>query len=590
MKELGHLKLVHFFVSATFGAIIPYLPVLFICNGVDYFKSGILLSLPPFIGLFSRPLLLSFIEKFAFFKPSLVIGIALNAFVLLLLQTVHTDLNCKHSGSVQVERVKLSKDYCYLETTEENLSCNYDTIAKSLRGRTVHYEGQSVSLNCCFYSKKSVQFGSMTNPDLHDQCFGPEAGANGSRSQFLPIPDGNINTCRQCSDVLSNLQFSDFQNKSCDQTNEILPNNSRSDPFAQYAVVMTAYSFYSCVILPVLDTLSVQYCRNLPDSDFNMQKLWATAGYGSAALLSSILLSFSEYFRTISLFHGFAPFIPFTLFSIICLILTSYFKFPQPTPSAQLNFGISSLIQTSESLVFVLVMTVLGCLSGIHSVFFVLYLLHSGAYFICIGIAFSMYSLLDLLLYFSRRKVVFMLGPRAVIYFALTTYFVRFYIYSWTESVLFILPVELLHAVCFSTMWYASVDLASQIAPMGLSAAFQSLVSNAYWHIGVGLGAVIGGAVYEQFDYVVLWRLSAFVALGTGMLYVIFTHIIHPFLSGRGCIPTTVAADTQDFFEDDLDDLLDDNLAPFQNFTSDEEYLILDAPGDYSIVNSKGEW
>ena len=43
-------------------------------------------------------------------------------------------------------------------------------------------------------------------------------------------------------------------------------------------------------------------------------------------------------------------------------------------------------------------------------------------------------------------------------------------------------------------------------------------------------------------------------------------------------------ADTQDFFDDDLDDLLDDDVIQFQNFTSDEEYLILDAPGDYSIV------
>ena len=46
----------------------------------------------------------------------------------------------------------------------------------------------------------------------------------------------------------------------------------------------------------------------------------------------------------------------------------------------------------------------------------------------------------------------------------------------------------------------------------------------------------------------------------------------------------SVPADTQDFFDDDLDDLLDDDVIQFQNFTSDEEYLILDAPGDYSIV------
>ena len=100
---------------------------------------------------------------------------------------------------------------------------------------------------------------------------------------------------------------------------------------------------------------------------------------------------------------------------------------------------------------------------------------------------------------------------------------------------------------------------------------------------------MIGGFLYEEFGCTVLWRSAAFAALGTGILYVVFTQILQPFLSGRECFPAPVAADTQDFFEDDLDDLLDNDIAPFQNFTSDEEYLILDAPGDYSIVNSKGE-
>ena len=524
---------------------------------------------------------MSMIEKFAFFKPSLVIGIALNAFVLLLLQTIHSDMQCFETPSTTKVQ-GLSDKFCYLQTGDENLSCNYDFSVISDRSQDPNYNNR-VNLNCCFYSKK-VPSG---NQKLQDQCFAPST--NNISGLFYPIGSQQV-SCKRCSDVFSDDQivFSDIQNKTCDRQTKAT-NQNHSNPFTQYAVIMTAYSVYSCIILPVLDTLSMQYCRNLPDSDFNMQKLWATAGFGGAAFLSSILLSFSEYVKSLSIFNGFAPFIPFSVFSIICLILTSYFKFPQPTPTAQLNFGLNTLIQSGESLVFVIVMTILGCLQGMHSVFFVLYLLQLDAYFIYIGIAFSMYALLDLVLYFSRRKLVSLLGPRAVIYFALSTYFVGFYLYSWASNALIILPVELLHAICFSAMWYASIDMASQIAPMGLSAAFQSMVSNSYWHVGVGLGAVIGGFLYEEFGCTVLWRSACFAALGTGILYVIFTHILQPFLSGRGCFPASVAADTQDFFEDDLDDLLDNDLAPFQNFTSDEEYLILDAPGDYSIVNSKGE-
>lgn len=602
MKELGHLKLVHFFVSATFGAIIPYLPVLFICNGVGFLRSGILLSLPPLIGLFSRPLLLSLIERFSYFKPSLVIGIALNVFVLLLLQTIHLDLgqcfDFNHGTwlSPEATHVSLTDSYCHWEYFQEglSLSCNYKIPSLTLPDqRPVNWRKWKPSLNCCFDSKYWTQT-SVNDELIIGKCFTMNGLTNKVSETEIVRPV--IKSCKHCDDVFANLTYETVVNRSCDKllNRNPPPGTDNTNPFTKYGVVMTAYSTFSCVILPVLDTLSMQYCRNLPDSDFNMLKLWATAGFGNAALLSSVLLSFSEYFKTVSLFHGFLPFIPFTIFSVIGLILTSYFKFPVPAPSAQQHFSISSLIQTSESLVFILVMTALGCFSGIHSIFFVLFILYlNDAYYIFIGIAYSMYTFLDLFMYFTRRKILITLGARAIIYFALTTYFLRFYIYSWASNALFILPVEILHVVCFSSMWYASVNLAAQLAPMGFSAAFQTLVSNVYWHVGVGLGALIGGLLYEEFGNVFLWRSSAFAALSTGILYVIFTHMLHPFLSRRGCIPTAVAADTQDFFEDDIDDLLDDNLVGSfggqQNFTSDEEYLILDAPGDYSIVNSKGE-
>ena len=54
-----------------------------------------------------------------------------------------------------------------------------------------------------------------------------------------------------------------------------------------------------------------------------------------------------------------------------------------------------------------------------------------------------------------------------------TGYAFRFYVYSIISNAIVVLPVELLHAVCFSAMWFASMDYASQIAPMGLSSAFQ---------------------------------------------------------------------------------------------------------------------
>ena len=592
MKELGHLKLIHFFLSASLGAIIPYLPLVFILHGISFLKSGLLLSLPPFIGLFTRPLLMSLVEKFGVFKPSLVGCVILNSFILLLLQSFHSSAVCSYLPSISTRKANpdiIENVACFV-ANQSNYSCSFSKTKRFHQQFSNSLTPESKNgLVCC----SKLPFGEIF--ESHNECrllseIPLEQYFFGTSTQKEYCMGCDVIQDKDGNHVTSEL-LNDIRNSSCQRGRRLHPGTmcDEHSPFATYTIFMVTYSVYSCIIIPVLDALSTQFCRNLPDVDHNMQKLWGTAGFGFAAFLSSVLLSLTSYIKSMSLSQSFVLFIPFMLFSLISLILTILFKFAQPTPSAQLLFGLSALLQSAESVVFLIVMTIFGCLAGTHSVFFVLYLLQIDACYLFIGIAFGIYTALDLILYFTRRELVFYIGCRAVIYLALVAYAVRFYAFSIVSNAVIVLPIELLHAVCFSAMWFASMDFASQIAPMGLSSAFQGLLTNAYWHVGFCLGAIVGGVLYEKYGYEVMWQSAAAVSLLCAILFAVFNHFLHPWIMDRGCVNNKVPADTQDFFDDDLDDLLDDDVIQFQNFTSDEEYLILDAPGDYSIVTSKGE-
>ena len=132
MKELGHLKLIHFFLSASLGAIVPYLPLLFILHGVSFLKSGLLLSLPPLIGLFTRPLLMSLVEKFGMFKPSLVGCVILNSFILLLLQSLHSSAVCSYLPSISTRKTNpdvINNIACFV-TDENSYKCSFSKVTR----------------------------------------------------------------------------------------------------------------------------------------------------------------------------------------------------------------------------------------------------------------------------------------------------------------------------------------------------------------------------------------------------------------------------------------------------------------------------
>lgn len=90
---------------------------------------------------------------------------------------------------------------------------------------------------------------------------------------------------------------------------------------------------------------------------------------------------------------------------------------------------------------------------------------------------------------------------------------------SFTYGAWIVTVVQLLHGVGFSMTWSAGALQADRIAPVGLKSSAQGLLNMAFNGVGSGLGALIGGVVYERYGGKVMWGTTAAISCVSILIY-----------------------------------------------------------------------
>jgi len=80
-----------------------------------------------------------------------------------------------------------------------------------------------------------------------------------------------------------------------------------------------------------------------------------------------------------------------------------------------------------------------------------------------------------------------------------------------------ILPVELLHGVCFAAIWNSGSKVINDNSPPQLQATGQSIFFGLYMGVGTGLGALFGGLIYNSWGAIVMYECVA-VSVFTGLI------------------------------------------------------------------------
>eukprot|EP01133_Synstelium_polycarpum_P008960 gene8960-10508_t len=134
-----------------------------------------------------------------------------------------------------------------------------------------------------------------------------------------------------------------------------------------------------------------------------------------------------------------------------------------------------------------------------------------------IGISTVLNVTFEVIFFFNGKQLVSKLGTKKLIIISHVALIMRVSSYIFLlkikASAWCILPVELLHGIIFASIWNAGTRLCSELAPKGLEATSQSLLFGVYLGLGMGIGALVGGAIYQVSGAIAVF--STVVGLGT---------------------------------------------------------------------------
>ncbi|CAO3619240.1 unnamed protein product [Mucor hiemalis] len=179
-----------------------------------------------------------------------------------------------------------------------------------------------------------------------------------------------------------------------------------------------------------------------------------------------------------------------------------------------------TLLKEPDAVQFFTYMTMMGFAIAVIQAFLFLYFendLHGTS--AMVGLFGPLGSSTEVVVFFFSKEIHQRLGSRRMLIVAQSIATYRFLTYMvapyFTHGAWLVTITQLLHGVGFSMTWSAGALQADRIAPIGLKSSAQGLLNMAFNGVGSGLGALIGGIVYEKYGGRAMWGTAAVLALSS---------------------------------------------------------------------------
>jgi Na+/melibiose symporter-like transporter len=168
------------------------------------------------------------------------------------------------------------------------------------------------------------------------------------------------------------------------------------------------------------------------------------------------------------------------------------------------------LLKQPNAKAFYAFMLMMGCSLAVIQAFLYIYFendLHGSA--AMTGLLGPLGSSTEFICFFFFKEIHQLLGTRRMLLVGQGIMVYRAFIYYISSSlswgVMLTTATQVLHGVGFSMTWSAAALQANALAPMGLKSRAQGLLNMCFNGVGSGLGALLGGLIYEQFGGKVMW-------------------------------------------------------------------------------------
>lgn len=284
---------------------------------------------------------------------------------------------------------------------------------------------------------------------------------------------------------------------------------SRMDGFAGLVMMALAYSFFLAPIIPLVDNSVLEQLGDRSER-YGRIRLWGALGWGAVGPLAGRLVDWGGFDYS---------FVLFSLIQLGALLVTFGLPIAEGSLGVDFRSGLRALATNRRWLLFLAVMFVGGMGSATVHNFLFLYLEDLNASRWTMGLSLSVATVSEVAVFFFAERLLARWGTVRVLAFSLAALALRLLAYSFITTPGWMLVVQLTHGLTFSAMWVAGVAQAKRLAPPGLGATAQGLLTGVYFGVGAAAGATAGGFLYESAGPFVMYRWAGvWVLVGVAIL------------------------------------------------------------------------
>lgn len=278
--------------------------------------------------------------------------------------------------------------------------------------------------------------------------------------------------------------------------------------FAALVPLVAIFSLFNSAIIPLVDSMTLAMLGEQRER-YGAQRIWGSIGFIVTSSASGFLVGALGIHV---IFAGFA--IALGLHACALALLPEQ---PVELRGSTLR-GLSGLVRQPGWVIFAVSVMLIAIAGNAMGAFLSITIRTLGGADSLVGLAWTIAALSELPVMAGSAWLLRRAGPARLLTVAFLVYTVRMALYSAAQAPEWVLAINLMGGVSFALYWISSVTYASQLAPAGLKATSQGMLTTLTNLAGM-LGSAVAGWLFDLRGPAGMFQAMAIVC---GMALVVF--------------------------------------------------------------------
>jgi PPP family 3-phenylpropionic acid transporter len=277
--------------------------------------------------------------------------------------------------------------------------------------------------------------------------------------------------------------------------------------FVSLSLVIALHAFCFMSLIPLLDNSALEILGQRSEQ-YGQIRLWGSLGWGVGAPLIGPLV---EQGGLVWSFYGHA------ILMVAGLLIAIPLPVATKSSGSSFGLGLKHLSQDQRWYLFLLVIFIAGFGDALIRNYWFLYLKDLNTSSLLMGLSLTIGMVSELVILFFSGRLLKRLGTQNLLILSVVAQAARLLAWSFISEPYMALSLQVFNGLTFGILWLAGVAYAKEIAPAGLGATAQSVLSGVYFGFASMVGALAGGFLYEQIGVWGMYRWGALV-MAIGLL------------------------------------------------------------------------